>query len=109
MNVKKKSLPAVIDPNLIDEVAYRVVIFFIELPCVAILECTLRAAIGIDEGAIEVSDNVWRVSEDVKQELGDSLVIVRVKWSVFVSNRQSVGSPIPVRGLGTPGGCSSPP
>jgi hypothetical protein len=35
-----------------------------------ILECTLisRAAIGIDEGAIEVrDDNVGRLSEDIKQ------------------------------------------
>jgi hypothetical protein len=67
MNVKKQPQSAIIGPNLINEVAYGVVILFVEWLGVLILECTLFAAVGIDEGAIEVSDdNVWSFSEDIK-------------------------------------------
>src|SRR5262245_50769690 len=75
MNVKKKPEPAIIGPNLINEVAYGVMILFVEWLSVGILECTLisRASVGIDEGAIEVSnDDIRRFSEDIEQQLGDS-------------------------------------
>src|SRR5437016_4164790 len=72
MNVKKKPQSAMIGPNLINQAAYGIVILVEEWPSVGILECAFRrAAVGIDEGAIEVSDdNVWRFSEDIKQHLG---------------------------------------
>src|SRR5262245_33507940 len=75
MNVKKKPEPAIIGPNLINEVAYGVMILFVEWLSVGILECTLisRASVGIDEGAIEVSnDHIRRFFEDIEQQLGDS-------------------------------------
>src|SRR5262245_24624576 len=75
MNVKKKPQPAVIGPDLINEVAHGIVILFVEWLSVWVLECTLiwHAPVGINEGAIEVSDDdVWRFSEDIKQDLGYS-------------------------------------
>jgi hypothetical protein len=40
MNISKKTHPAVIRPNLINEVAYDVVILLVELSSVSILERT---------------------------------------------------------------------
>jgi hypothetical protein len=110
MNVEKQPESAMIPPDLINEVAYSIVILFVELSSFPILECTLCAAVGVNEGAVEVSDdNARRFSEDIKQELGDSPGD-RASETIGVWFKPAVGGRCtPVRGLETPGGCLSPP
>src|SRR5437899_9037850 len=92
MNVKKKPQSAMIGPNLINQAAYGIVILVEERPSVGILECALRrAAVGIDERAIEISDdNVRRFSEDVEEKLGCPLVD-RASETVGVCFKPAVG------------------
>src|SRR5262245_11890400 len=106
MNVKKKPQPAVIGPDLINEVAHGIVILFVEWLSVWVLECTLiwHAPVGINEGAIEVSDdNVWRFSEDIKQDLGYSPGD-RASETIGVCFKPAVaGQPHPCAGVGDAG------
>src|SRR5258708_1920442 len=105
MNVKKKSQPAIIGPDLINQAAYGIVILVEEWPSVRILECTVisHAAVGIDEGAIKVTDdNEWRFSEDIKQHLGYSPGD-RASETVGVYFKPAVGGHAGPGALGDPG------